>query len=223
MRIRAIVVTFSVVVLLASVFGSVAAAQNAVLDKLTYFTFNRPVALPGHVMLPPGTYTFRLADATTGRRVVQVLDEQKKVKALLLSIQALRPEPTEKAQVRFMEVPEGQPPAVKIWWYAAESHGYEFVYPKQEAVKLAALTKASVPMIEAPAETAKELVEAPVVRTEPAAEPAAMVPEITFPALPVEQGAVAAAELPRTASPLLLIGLIGLLSVAGASGLRFFR
>ena len=48
-----------------------ALAQGGPMDSRTEFTFNQPVELPG-VTLPPGTYIFRFADATTGRKVMQV-------------------------------------------------------------------------------------------------------------------------------------------------------
>jgi hypothetical protein len=196
--------------------ASVATAQD-VANKLTYFTFSKPVQLPGNVQLPAGKYQFRLADATTGRRVVQVLDEKGKVYALLLTIPALKPEASLKPQVRFMEVPENQPPAVKTWWYTNETYGYEFVYPKQQAAKLARATGVSIPMTEAPMTTTKELETAEVTRPEVPAQPIA--------AASVLETVVASNEpaaLPRTASPLGLIGLIGMLSLAGAAGIRHF-
>ena len=66
-----------------------AAAANAQgpIDSRTEFTFNTPVELPG-VTLPPGTYVFRFADATTGRKVMQVLakDASNKTYGLFLTI-----------------------------------------------------------------------------------------------------------------------------------------
>jgi hypothetical protein len=123
--------SFSAMVLLAG-FVCLASVPTAtaqdVANKMTYFTFTRTVELPGNVTLPAGRYQFRLADATTGRGVVQVLDDKGKVCALLLTLKAVRPVPTPEPQARFMEVTENQPPAVKTWWYSAESFGYEFVY-----------------------------------------------------------------------------------------------
>lgn len=219
-------------VLLALGLAPLATAQTDVAEKTTYFTFNRTVALPGNVTLPPGKYRFRLADSTTGRRVVQVLDEQGKVYALLLSLMAVKPEPSEQAQVRFMEVPQGQPPAIKTWWYRAETYGYEFVYSKQEATRLTTLTKTSLPMMETPVATAKAetaveaaraLETAPVTRTEVAGEPAVNIPAITFAATPGPAPEAVVAALPKTASPLMFIGLMGALSLFAAGGLRLFR
>ena len=69
-----------------------ALAQGPI-DSRTEFTFNQPVELPG-VTLPPGTYTFRFADATTGRKVmlVQAKDATNKTYGLFMTISAQRPQ-----------------------------------------------------------------------------------------------------------------------------------
>jgi type IV secretory pathway VirB9-like protein len=36
-----------------------------------------------------------------------------------------------------METPAGTPPAVKVWWHQGETYGQEFVYPKDQARRLA--------------------------------------------------------------------------------------
>src|ERR1700680_5167703 len=43
-------------------------------NKLTYLTFSNAVAIPGHV-LPAGTYTFRLADSSSDRHIVQIFNQ----------------------------------------------------------------------------------------------------------------------------------------------------
>ena len=40
-------------------------------------------------------------------------------------------------EIRFMETPEGAPPAVKTWWNPGETIGREFIYPKEQARRLA--------------------------------------------------------------------------------------
>jgi hypothetical protein len=42
--------------------------------KQTYLTFSGPVQLPG-IVLPAGTYQFKLADPESGRRALQVWDK----------------------------------------------------------------------------------------------------------------------------------------------------
>lgn len=106
-------------------------------DRRTTFTFSGPVAIPG-VTLPAGSYLFRLANPDTSHRVVQVLSaDGTKPYAMIFSIPAERPEPAAKPEVRFMETASGMPSAIKTWWYPGERIGYEFIYPKDQARKLA--------------------------------------------------------------------------------------
>jgi hypothetical protein len=105
-------------------------------DKRTVFTFSGPVALPG-VTLPAGQYLFRLADPTE-RKVVQVLSADGKTPyGMFFSLPAERFEPASTPEVQFMETAAGMPTAIKAWWYPGERTGYEFMYPKDQARRLA--------------------------------------------------------------------------------------
>jgi hypothetical protein len=121
------------------------AYAQGTIDSRTEFTFNTPVELPG-VTLPPGTYVFRFADATTGKNVMQVLakDSTNKTYGLFLTISAQRPRPSDEAELRFMETPAGAPAAVKTWWYPGNTIGREFIYPKSQARRLAQATHTTV-------------------------------------------------------------------------------
>jgi hypothetical protein len=110
-------------------------------NKLTYLTFSGPIQLPGVDNVPAGTYTFRLADAGSSRRVVQVLDKNTgNVYAMFLTMSDHRLTPSAKPVVMFNESPAGSPPAVRAWFYPGETDGYEFVYPKDQAMKIAQQT-----------------------------------------------------------------------------------
>jgi hypothetical protein len=248
-----LIVTALVLAVLAVLAGRVTAQQ---------ITFTGAVEMPG-LTLQPGTYVFRLADSPT-RNVVQVLDEgEKNILGQWTFVQADRPRVTEETLVMFKETREGATPAIQYWYFPGEKIGKEFIYPKDQAERIAARTgvkvRSSDGVIEgsiadvkvaeaspAPAEPAKEPEPAPVVAAAPPAEPApapaavadaAPAPE-PAPAPVVEESRVAAnqaqsetrpvatsgqTELPRTASPLMLSGLLGLLSLAGAAGLRLSR
>src|SRR5262249_31699523 len=115
--------------------ATVAQAQPE--DKHAYFTFNRPIALPG-TTLPAGRYLFRIVDTQTSRKVIQVLsNDGKKPLAMLNTIMDERSEPTKDAEVSFIETPKDAPSAVKTWWYPGERTGYEFIYPRAQARALA--------------------------------------------------------------------------------------
>ena len=112
--------------------------------KLTYLTFSAPVQVPG-VTLPAGTYMFKLADPSSGRRAIQVWDEKgTKMYTMLLTIPDEQLEAKADPVVLFSERPSGSPHAVKSWFYPAERVGYEFIYPKSQAAKIAADANASV-------------------------------------------------------------------------------
>jgi hypothetical protein len=114
-------------------------AQETNTQEVSYITFSNTVELPG-VTLPAGTYTFRLADIPT-RNVVQVLDrDQKKVMGQWLFVQAERPEVSGDTVIMFKENAENTTPAVQYWYFPGEKIGKEFVYPKDQASKIAART-----------------------------------------------------------------------------------
>jgi hypothetical protein len=132
---RHVVTLACAVVLLACVMATPSTAQP--LDKRTLFTFGGPVSMPG-VTLPAGKYLFRLANPDSGRNVVQVLNaEGTKPYGMFFAMRAERFEPASTPEVRFMETASGTPPAIKTWWYPGERSGYEFVYPKEQARRLA--------------------------------------------------------------------------------------
>jgi hypothetical protein len=121
------------------------------LDKRTLFTFSGPVTLPG-VTLPAGQYLFRLADPNSSAKVVQVLNAEGTTPfGLFFTIPAERLEPASTPEVRFMETASGTPAAIKTWWYPGERLGYEFVFPKEQARRLA--MAASQPVLTTDAQT----------------------------------------------------------------------
>ena len=267
--------TALVLAVLAVMAGQVTAQQTNTSER-TFLTFSNAVEMPG-VSLKPGTYVFKLAD-TQQRNVVQVWDQdEKNMIGHWTFVQAERPQVTEETVVMFRETAEGATPAVQFWYFPGERVGKEFIYPKDQAERIAARTGAKVRteggVVEAgavaaaspaPAEPAAApagpaadvaLRDAPAAaqpsaaagslagNRQPEAEPAPapVVAEAPAPApeparveetrgaqaqpepRPVGTSGQVAAELPATASPLALSGLLGLLSLAGAAGIRFFR
>src|SRR5262245_37431288 len=105
-------------------------------NELTYLTFSGPVQIPGQT-LPAGKSTVRLADAMTARSVVQILNPDGKQIAMFLTIPNERAEPTNETTVMFAETPADMPPAVKVWWYPGKRTGRQFVYPKEQAARIA--------------------------------------------------------------------------------------
>ena len=268
------------------------AAQDFNTNERTYLTFSGTVELPG-VTLQPGTYLFKLADSQSNRHIVQVLSQdEKQIHATILAVPAERLEVTGENVVTFRENAEGTTPAVQYWYYPGDRIGHEFVYPKAQAMKIAARTGQNVLSTEGEVSSSDSVVssvnpegetsewnrEGAAPRTaenqtgavagttgvsempKPEAQTAEAQPETVNPAeetknpeseTPPAEPAMAAAqtepaqpavvpapapqeraavgtsgradELPRTASPLPLSGLIGLLSLSGAAVMRRVR
>jgi len=137
-----LIVTAMILAVLAVLAGRVTAQQINTNDK-TFMTFTAAVEMPG-VTLQPGTYVFRLADSPT-RNVVQVLDEgEKNILGQWNFVQAERPRVTEETLVMFKETREGSTPAVQYWYFPGEKIGKEFIYPKNQAERIAARTGVNV-------------------------------------------------------------------------------
>jgi hypothetical protein len=123
--------------------GFVANASES--DKKTIFTFSQPVELPG-VVLPAGTYVFKVLDSLTDRNIVQVFNkDETKLIGTFVTIPDYTPQPSDKTIVKFSETSAGGPKAIKEWFYPGENVGWEFVYPKKRAVELAKASHQAVP------------------------------------------------------------------------------
>jgi hypothetical protein len=272
-RVKLIATALALTVL--GVLANGVAAQETNTSERTFLTFSGAVEMPG-VTLQPGTYVFKLADTPT-RNVVQVWDrDEKNMIGHWLFVQAERPAVSGETVVTFKETREGTTPAVQYWYFPGERIGKEFIYPKDQAMRIAARTGLDVrsedgviegdgiagvqtetsvtadstlqnaPAAAQPTASAGSLAGNRGVETEAAPRPA----EVT-----VDAGAAAADnqvaagadisadrsvgtsgaaegqiarnetadELPATASPLALSGLLGLLSLLGAAGIRAIR
>jgi len=221
-------------VLTLTLFGAIFAsgAQADDWSKKTVMTFSQPVEIPGQI-LPAGTYTIKLVDLASERHIVQFLDADGiKVVATVLAINNWRLHPTGETVVKFAERSGDNPEALKAWFYPGDNFGQEFVYPKQRAIELAVAAKEPVPALveETPADlkTApivavtpeqKEVPVAEVIATTPPASETATT-QTTETATPLV--AQNTESLPKTASLLPLIGLLGLASLVCAFALNRF-
>jgi len=184
-------------------------------NRKTIVTFSGPVEVPGvgAQTLPAGTYVFKIADSLADRHIVQIFNQDEThVFTTILAIPNYRLKPTDKTVMTFRERAEGQPEALRAWFYPGHQWGEEFVYPKYRAVELAKLTNEPVLAIaELPTEP-EALKEAPVEAVTPAGEEVPMAQVVEAP--PVETASAAAAEpMPETASEMPLLALMGLLSL----------
>ena len=209
--------------------GMVQRAAADDFDQKTVFTFSGPVEIPGQV-LSAGTYVFKLADSSSDRNIVQVFNkDETHLYGSFLAIPDYRIKPAGKTIITFEERPAGSPEAVKAWFYPGENYGRDFVYPKPKATALAKANNTPVPSM--PAEFAANTikpaatVKAPHIvalsqATLKAQKPTEEEVEIAE-VFAVSAEAPLPPTLPTTASPLPLIGLVGLLSIGAGVGLRF--
>jgi len=123
-------------------------AQDSNVDQRTYLTFSGPVQMPG-VTLPAGKYVFKLAP-TALHNVMQVFDgEEKHIigQWFFVPVERTTEEQSKadgKPVVMFREMPEGVTPAVHYFYYPTDLRGKEFIYPKDQALKIAAATHETV-------------------------------------------------------------------------------
>jgi hypothetical protein len=239
------------VALLACVMETQSTAQT--LDKRTLFTFSGPVSMPG-VTLPAGSYLFRLANPDTSRNVVQVFNaDGTKPYGMFFAMRAERFEPAPAPEVRFMETAAGMPAAIKSWWYPGERSGYEFVYPKDQARRLAQGATQPVLTTQTQTTTTEQTNTAELTRLSAAGQEtnisADATPAASTPGGTTQQGEVASsgisianatipsridaspapttgqpalsarASLPRTASPMPNVALVGYVTLFTGIGL----
>ena len=204
-------------------------ANAQTLSKKTTVTFNMPVEIPGAgaQVLPAGVYVFRLLDSLSDRNIVQVFNkDESHIYATILAIPNFRLRATDKTVMTFQERAAGDPQAIRAWFYPGDNWGQEFVYPKSKALALAKLTNAPVlyipdeiaPNIIAPVKTADDapvvaLKQVPLRAVTPAGQDVAIAEVVT----PAPQQV---ARLPKTASNVPFIGLIGLLFITTAVSLK---
>ena len=120
---------------------SIVADEN---DKKTIVSFNQPTEVPG-IVLQPGTYVIKLLDSQSNRHIAEIMNERMDhLYTLTFTAAAERTERTGKPVLTFYEGTNGQPQAIKKWFWPGEVTGIEFLYPKAQAARIAAATNQKV-------------------------------------------------------------------------------
>lgn len=118
------------VLFLFSVVGGILlpSARGDEWSKETKFTFPEPLQIAS-VVLPAGTYWFKLIDdGNSSRFVFLVRTEDKKLVAKLIAIPIHRWAIEDDTTLKFWETPRGTPPALRSWFYPGDYCGYGFPY-----------------------------------------------------------------------------------------------
>jgi hypothetical protein len=118
----------------------------------------------------------------------------------------------------FSERPAGDPEALKAWFYPGHEWGEQFVYERPRAIELAKVNNEvilSTPVV-LESSTVDVLTTAPVEAITPAGEAVETATVVEVPPAPaLAPRPELVATLPKTASYLPLIGLVGLLTLGG--------
>jgi hypothetical protein len=103
----------------------------------TKFEINHASEVPGLVLQPNTRYTIKLLDSPSERNVVQIYNEdQTQMLTMFMAISDERVEPTDRTQFTFIETQPEYPLPIKEWFYPGHLRGLEFVYPKDQAIKI---------------------------------------------------------------------------------------
>ena len=209
-------------------------------NKKTTMTFSAPVEIPGvgAQVLPAGTYVFKLLDSQSNRHIVQIFNERgDHVYATILAIPNYRLKSTDETVMTFRERAAGEPEALRAWFYPGNNWGQEFVYPKRRAIELARMTNLPVlampteletnltlPVTKADEPPVIALIEAPLEAVMPTGETVAITEVVEAPPVQTAEAVQTTTpepekRLPKTASRLPLVGLIGLLSLGAGFAL----
>ncbi len=198
-------------------------------NRKTVVTFSGPVEVPGvgQHNLPAGTYVFKILDSQSDRHIIQIFNQDEtQVLTTILAIPNYRLKPTDKTVITFRERPAGEPEALRAWFYPGREWGEEFVYAKPRAIELA--KEANTPVLATPMELAAAPIEAlktaPIEAVAPTGDPVELAQVVEPPPVVATEPATApvAAALPKGASSLPLIALLGLLAIGVGFGLSAF-
>ena len=185
-------------------------------NEKSILTFSEPFEVPGvgAQILPADTYAFTLVDSLSDRNIVRITNvDGTHVYTTILAIANYRLKPTEKTVLTFKERGEGQPEAIKAWFYPGYAWGQEFVYPKKRAIELAKIV--DEPVLAMPVEVTTTHVEVlknvQLEAIKPTGEEVPVTAVVETPPAVVAQAQPQ--TLPHTASSLPLYVLVGLLSL----------
>jgi hypothetical protein len=212
-------------------------AQADSWDKKTVLTVDQPIQVQD-TYLDTGTYVLKLLNSSSNRNIVQIFNsDQSHLINTIMAIPDYRVEPAGSSRFTFYETPQGTARAMHEWFYPGDNYGQEFRYPKHlrqlevaQVITPPALIRTPEPP-PAPVETkAAEPEPQPEVVNAPPPQPEEPVviaqnnpppaPQVTPAPEPAPQPTEPPAQLPQTATPFPLIGLGGLISLAGYALLR---
>jgi hypothetical protein len=119
-----------------AVMAAPAPTRAADLDNQTTLTFAAPIEVPG-MTLQPGAYLFETAPGQGGRQAVRIYSsDRSKLITTVEAVSMKREGPSDVAQYRPTILGSG-PTALKGWFRAGSTSGYQLVYSAREAAAIA--------------------------------------------------------------------------------------
>jgi outer membrane biosynthesis protein TonB len=209
--------------LFAAAIGLVAVAPRAGADqwdKMTRITTTGPIDVAGTV-LPAGKYVMKLVDSSSDRHIVTIQnDRQNHTFATILAVPAYRVQPTGKTVLTYWETPEGQPKALRDWFWPGDNFGQEFPN-RSKVTQISQVTQQEQTPPPPPAPQAEAPAPAPapeVAENTPPPPPEPAPQAESAPQSAPEAPAPAAKTIPQTASNMPLLALMGFGSIGLALG-----
>jgi hypothetical protein len=118
-------------------------------DKKTVVVLDQPTEVPG-IVLQPGKYVIKLLNTSSNRHIAEIMNEKMDhLYALTFTAAAERVGPLSdrdnKRILTFYEGKNGQPQAMRKWFWPGDTEGQQFIYPKSQAAGITARTSETVP------------------------------------------------------------------------------
>jgi LPXTG-motif cell wall-anchored protein len=206
--------------------ASLLLAQGSPVPRTTKLNIAEPTEISGTI-LQPGVYVIRVHDVTGGKVQVQVTDENEKTVIATVTAMRMRrnldTNQQQAEQTEFTYTTANGHPALSTWFYPGDEWGEQFTSGKATWIEQSGTVTTS----QAKTETrTTEVVRTPEPAPAPAAAPVA---EYNPPAperaetAPAPMARTTPSHLPKTASDLPLLGLIGLGALGGALVLHLVR
>ncbi len=101
-------------------------AKASEVNKKTVITVHQTIQIHGKA-LEPGQYVIKIFDSQIDRDVLQVYNaSETKIEMTILAHPAYRTKSTDDSSFTFWEMQNGQPPALRTWFYPGDNWGLAF-------------------------------------------------------------------------------------------------
>ena len=106
-------------------------------NEATKLSFSTPIEIPGHNMLPAGTYWFELANLQSNRNIVEIYSaDWSHLYGTVMTVPTYRQQHIGRIEITFAERPHNKPEALMAWYYPGRMTGHEFIYSPQRESRL---------------------------------------------------------------------------------------